>query len=92
MGIFGVPLRSLRGFLHDRAGLVFENLALRHQLNVLQRSVKRVRLRRRDRVFWALLSRLWDNWRSSLMIVKRFVLCQLARLSCRRLQPTPDSQ
>ena len=50
--------------------LVLENLALRQQLAVLQRSVKRPRLRRRDRAFWVLLSRVWANWRSALMIVK----------------------
>jgi len=60
----------LRGFFRNRADLAVENLALRQQLNVLRRSVKRVRLRRRDRVFWAVLSRIWNNWRSSLMIVK----------------------
>ena len=39
MGIFGVLRRLLRGFLRDRMALVAENLALRQQLNVLQRSV-----------------------------------------------------
>ena len=45
----------LRGFLHTRTDLAIENMALRQQLNVLRRSVKRVRLRKRDRVFWAVL-------------------------------------
>ena len=35
----------LRRFLATRAALLVENLALRHQLAVLQRSVKRPRLR-----------------------------------------------
>ena len=34
MGIFGVLLTFLRSLLLDRAGLVFENRALRHQLLV----------------------------------------------------------
>ena len=54
----------------DITDLVLENLALRQQLAVLQRSVKRPRLRRRDRAFWVLLSRIWSNWRSALTIVK----------------------
>jgi len=54
----------------DVTDLVLENLALRQQLAVLQRSVKRPRLRRRDRAFWVLLSRVWANWRSALTIVK----------------------
>jgi hypothetical protein len=36
----------------------------------LQRSVTRPRLARWDRIFWVWLSRLWANWRSSLVIVK----------------------
>jgi len=35
----------------DVTDLVLENLALRQQLAVLQRSLKRPRLRRRDRAF-----------------------------------------
>ena len=60
----------IRGFLANRTDLAVENLALRQQLNVLRRLVKRPRLRQRDRIFWVWLSRLWQNWRSSLMIVK----------------------
>ena len=60
----------VRALLAGRAALVAQNLALRHQLAVLQRSVKHPRLRRRDRVLWVWLSRIWDGWRSSLVIVK----------------------
>ncbi len=54
----------------DRASLVAENLALRQQLAVLQRKAKRPRLRNSDRIFWAWLSRLWNGWRSTLLIVQ----------------------
>jgi len=47
-----------------------ENLALRHQLAVLQRTAKRPRLRRADRALWVLLSRFWSGWRESLTIVQ----------------------
>jgi hypothetical protein len=50
--------------------LALENVALRQQLAVLERSGKRPKLRQRDRVFWVLLSALWLDWRSALMIVK----------------------
>ncbi len=48
--------------LASRAKLAAENLALRHQLGVLGRSVKRPRLRKQDRIFWVLLSKLWPDW------------------------------
>jgi len=47
-----------------------EILALRHQLNVLQRSVRRPKLQSTDRWLWIVLVRLWTDWRSALMIVK----------------------
>ncbi len=54
----------------SRAALQLENLALRHQLGVLQRSVKRPKLTAADRVLWAWLSGIWADWRSALVIVK----------------------
>ncbi len=49
----------------------FEILALRHQLAVLQRRARtRPALRMSDRLFWVLLSRLWLQWRSALLMVK----------------------
>jgi transposase InsO family protein len=56
--------------LRSRQALVLENLALRHQLQVLQRSGKRPRFRPLDRGFWVLLSRLWTEWRDLLVLVK----------------------
>ena len=47
-----------------------EVLALRHQLNVLKRSVKRPKLAASDRFFWACLATTWRDWRSALIIVK----------------------
>jgi len=70
MGIVTTIVLFLRALLVPRAALVAENLALRQQLAVLQVSAKRPRLRKRDRLFWVWLSRLWANWRSCLMIVK----------------------
>jgi hypothetical protein len=47
-----------------------EVVALRHQLNVLQRSVKRPKLTAPDRFFWACLAATWRDWRSALIFVK----------------------
>src|SRR5215831_10146133 len=60
----------LRAVLTGSAAIALENLALRHQLVVLQRSVRRPRLSRGDRILWVWLSRVWVGWRSSLAIVQ----------------------
>lgn len=50
--------------------MALENLALRHQLEVLQRNTKRPRLTNRDRTLWVVLSRLWTDWRKPLFLVQ----------------------
>ena len=70
MGLVNALLMVVRAALVSRGRLAIENMALRQQLAVLKRSVKRPRLRRKDRVFWAWLSRIWSDWRSALIIVK----------------------
>ena len=64
-------LSMLRSCLRTRAIMQIEILALRHQLAVLQRRTKkRPSLRTVDRLLWVLLSRVWAQWRSALVIVK----------------------
>ncbi len=63
-------LALLRVLFRDRSSLELENLALRQQLAILQRSVKRPKLCWRDRLFWVLLRRCWDRWDASLLLVK----------------------
>lgn len=66
-----VLLAALRSVLRSRAELQLENLALRQQINVLRRSLKkRPKLSSGDRLFWVSLSRLWRDWPSTLVIVK----------------------
>ena len=87
MGVVTVVAFFLRLLLMPRAVIAAENLALRQQIIVLQRSVKRPRLRQRDRIFWVWLSRVWTDWRSSLAIVKPETVIRWHRegfrLSCR---------
>jgi putative transposase len=55
----------------SRAALQLENVALRHQLGVFQRSAKkRLLLNNSDRLLWIGLSRVWTEWRSALVIVE----------------------
>jgi putative transposase len=64
-------LLTLRGMARSRAALHLEVLALRHQLEVLQRSQpRRLRLVQADRWLWTWLSRVWTAWRTALVIVK----------------------
>ena len=70
MGALQLVTALLRQLLQSRAALAAENLALRQQIVILQRSVKRPRLHRRDRIFWVWLSRLWRGWRSSPIVVQ----------------------
>ena len=70
MGIIKAIHLLVRAFLISRLSLAAENLALRQQVAVYQHTVKRPKLRKRDRIFWVWLSRLWSNWRSALAIVQ----------------------
>jgi putative transposase len=45
-------------------------LALRQQLNIYKRKSKKPVLRNRDRLFWCLLSKIWRNWTSELILVR----------------------
>src|SRR5271167_4918728 len=64
-------LTTLCSIFHSRAALELENLALRHQIGVLQRSArKRPKVTAGDRLLWVLLSRIWSDWRSALVIVQ----------------------
>jgi putative transposase len=68
---FTTLLATLSSIFRSRAALALENLALRHQIGVLQRSVrKRPKLTSGDRLLWICLSYLWRDWVSALAIVK----------------------
>jgi putative transposase len=55
----------------SRLVLQAEILALRHQLNILQKfSKRRTRLCAPDPILWIWLSQQWSDWRSALLIVR----------------------
>ena len=65
------PLDSVLSSIRSRAALQLEVIALRHQLEVPQRTrPARVRLTRLDRIIWLLLYRLWPRCLDAVVIVK----------------------
>jgi putative transposase len=75
---------ALLAFVKTRRQLAVEILALRHQLGVLKRSVKRPRLTNADRGLWVLLSRRWASWTDALIIVKPATVVKWHRAGFRR--------
>ena len=66
MPVFLSLLLTLRTWARSRAALQLEVLALRHQLQVLQRAQRRrLRLAKTDRLLWCLLSRIWIGWQTA---------------------------
>ena len=70
MSVCFVLYQLLRALFKPRLSLMTENLALRQQLGVLRRNTSRPGLSNRDRFFWVVLSHLWRDWRSLVIIVK----------------------
>ena len=64
-----IPRVLFSGF-QSRRQLTLENLALRHQLVVRQRSGPRPKLTGADRFLWVLLLRCWSGWQRMLLIVQ----------------------
>ena len=65
-----IILRTIISALRSHRALALENLALRHQLEVLDRNAKRPRFSNQDRTLWIILSRFWDDWRKPLALVQ----------------------
>jgi len=71
MSVLRSLVQSLPWTVRSRAALHLEVLALRHQLQVLQRTrPRRVRLATADRWLWVGLFHMWNGWRTALVIVK----------------------
>jgi len=78
-------LAVVASILRSRAAVELENLALRYQIGVLQRSAaKRPKPTSGDRLFWICLCRLWCDWRSTLAIVKPETVVAWHRVAFRR--------
>src|SRR5437870_13748510 len=65
-----VGIRFVILVLSGHRHVALENAALRQQLAVFKRDIKRPRLHRRDRLFWSGLRTSWKDWKSALVIVR----------------------
>ena len=67
-------VRALLAFVvslvRSRVSLQLEIVALRHQLALYQRSIRRPQVRLTDRIFWSWMSRGWSRWREVLIFVQ----------------------
>ena len=75
-------VRLLSGGSPDWAW-AFEILALRQQLATLKRQIQRAQTRTSDRAFWAILSRLYPDWRRLLHFVQPETVVRWHRLGFR---------
>jgi hypothetical protein len=62
-------LRKIVSALCERWDQVLENMALRHQIDVLKRSGRRSQFTNADRLVWVFLSMVWPRWPEALEIV-----------------------
>ena len=68
--ILGFLIAFSAQFFCSRRDLLLENLALRQQLSVMVRKRPRPRHTLPDKLFWALLCRLWNGWKRAILIVQ----------------------
>ncbi|MCP3918610.1 MAG: transposase [bacterium] len=76
-------IRTLASVLGSPKDLALENLALRQQLAVAKRHMKRSNLTDSDRVFWIVLARCWGRWRDVVFVVKPDTVVRWHRLGFR---------
>src|SRR5215813_2432278 len=71
--------------------VALENAALRQQLAVFKRDVKRPKLYSRDRLFWIALRMIWKDWKSALVIVRPETVISWQRNRFKRLSLSKTS-
>ena len=82
--MFYIILNTLRDLFRSRHDLMLQNLAIRQQLLVLQRQVKKAEFRDRDRTFWVILRKCWPGWEGPLRLVKPHTVIAWHRLLWRK--------
>ena len=64
-----VVFRSLALLCRGHRAIALESVALRQPLAVFRRTGKRPQLRTGNRLFWVLLAKAWQDWRTALVVV-----------------------
>lgn len=70
MNDFNLIFDSFADLAKNKSQLLKENLFLRQQIIILARSVKKVKIRKSDRLFFVFFRRFLSNWRECLYIFK----------------------
>src|SRR5262245_54197060 len=65
-----IAIRSIILIFSGHKQIALENAALRQQLAVFKRDMKRPKLHGRDRLFWIALMMIWKDWKSALVVVR----------------------
>ena len=76
-------LRTLYSGFQSHRHLLLENLALRHQLTLLSRSVPKLTFNNSERWFWLALRRCSSDWQRALVIVQPRTVLNWHRLGFR---------
>jgi putative transposase len=79
-----VLLRTLGLLFSGHRAVALENVALRQQVSVLRRTVRRPHLSTSDRLFGVLLAKAWRDWRTALIVVQPDTVVRWHRLWLRR--------
>ena len=69
LSVLWLAFGSLLRLFRNRRDLLFENFVLRQQLTVLKRRRPRPALNLFDKLFWVAVSRLWSQWKQSIIVV-----------------------
>ena len=72
-----ILITLLQLVLKDRTQLALENIALRQQLAVYKRTVKRPKIEDRDRIFWLSVMRMLKEWKAALVSVRVVTACDV---------------
>jgi len=67
--LFKLFILSIKSSIKTKTSLIVENIILRHQIIIYQRK-KKPRLKNLDRIVFCFASKIWNDWKSAIVIVK----------------------